>query len=190
LDENFRLDLLWWTTNIVNWNGVSYLEFSDHSYTITLDASSDGAPGGGPGLGGFNWATKEWFKCSPPSNMAGWHISDYELLAHVIACHLWGPSWSGVKVWGLTDSKPCEFLLRHGRSRINRRLAMARQVSFMEHRNSFMWVSGPIRSAENVLADCASRWRDPERRSTFWRTCQDLGFLPTELVVLPHMFCF
>jgi hypothetical protein len=190
LDENFRLDLDWWASNLSEWNGVSYLIFNDESYTVTLDASSDGAPGGGPGIGGFNWHTNQWFKCSPPPHMLGWHISDYELVAHIIACRLWGPTWSGKKIWGRTDSEPCELLLRHGRSRINRRLAMARAVSSMEHRLDFLWVSAPIRSKENVLADCASRWRDPERRQTFWRTCADLHIVPTELAITPDHFVF
>jgi hypothetical protein len=190
LDENFRLDLEWWLACISDWNGVSYLEFSDHSLTISLDASTDGAMGGGPGIGGFNWATNQWFKCSPPVDMAEWHISDLELLAHVVACHLWAPEWSGRKIWGLTDSEPAELLLRHGRSRINRRLAMARFVSSSEHKFDFMWISGPIRSKDNILADCASRWRDPERRETFWQTCLDLGIVPSEVSVDLHMFSF
>jgi hypothetical protein len=190
LDENFRLDLLWWSDNLVPWNGISYLQFSDQTFTVTLDASSDGAPGGGPGIGGFDWTSNQWFKCSPPPHMLDWPIADYELLAHIIACRLWGPSWRGKKIWGKTDSEPCEFLLRHGRSRINRRLAMARAVATLEHRLDFMWISAPIRSKENVLADCASRWRDPERRHTFWQTCVDLHIAPVEVIVSPEMFVF
>jgi hypothetical protein len=54
-------------------------------------------------------------------------------------------------------------LLHHGRTRINRQIAMAWAVSSLEHHMDFHWVSGPIHSAENVLADCASQWGDPER---------------------------
>jgi hypothetical protein len=125
-----------------------------------------------------------------PHHLHGWHISDYELLAHVVAIRLWGPSWYGFKVWGLTDSEPAELLLRHGRTRINRRLAMARTIASLEHTLGFMWVSGAVRSKDNVLPDCASRWRDPERRATFWQTCADLNLVPTERQILPLMLVF
>jgi hypothetical protein len=67
---------------------------------------------------------------------------------------------------------------------------MARAVSAMEHTGQFLWISAPIRLKDNVLADCASRWRDPERRRTFWHTCRELHLAPSELPVLPHMFLF
>jgi hypothetical protein len=34
---------------------VSFLEFVNHQNKVTLDASTDGTLGGGPGLGGFNF---------------------------------------------------------------------------------------------------------------------------------------
>ena len=134
--------------------------------------------------------TNQYFKCEVPVEWKDWHISDLELVCHLIAIRLWGDQWSGLRVWGLTDSEPCELLLRHGRSRINRRLQMARAISSLEHRLQFLWVSGPIRSKENVLPDCLSRWRDPERRQTFWQTCMDLGLHLTECFVSPDMFSF
>jgi hypothetical protein len=190
LDTNFGLDLQWWSDNLVEWNGVSFLSFGDFGNMVTLDASTDGAVGGGPGLGGVCWFLNQWFKTPVPDECQDWIIADLELLAHVVAFRLWGSAWCGLKIHGLTDSEPCELLLRHGRSRINHRLAMARFVAAMEHRLQFQWVSGGIRSADNVLADCASRWRDPERRETFWTTCARLNICPTERVVSCDMFSF
>jgi hypothetical protein len=190
LDENFRLDLCWWSANITGWNGISFLEFTDLDLKITLDASSHGALGGGPGLGGFNHATNHWFKCALPAQFSDWFIADLELLAHIVCFRLWSSQWFGLQVSGLTDSEPCELLLRHGRSRINRRLAMARVIASMEHQLSFLWISGGIRSAENILADCASRWGDPERRSTFWQTCVESNIVPVEDFVSFDMLCF
>jgi hypothetical protein len=190
LDENFRLDLSWWRSNIVGWNGVSFLEFSEFNNKVALDASSEGALGGGAGLGGFNFITDHWFKCSVPVQFAGWHISDLELLAHIVAIRLWGSQWRGYNIWGLTDSEPCELLLRHGRTRVNRRLAMARCIASLEHQLAFQWTSGPIRSKDNVLPDCASRWGSAERRDTFWRTCREANIVPTEDLVHDSLFVF
>ena len=145
LDNNFFLDLRWWEDNLTAWNGVSLLLFKDHQNMVALDASTDGSFDGGPGLGGFNFMSQEFFKCGVPEEWRNWHISDLELVCHIIAIRLWGIDWSGLQVWGLTDSEPCELLLRHGRSRVNRRLQMARTIASLEHRLQFIWVSGPIR---------------------------------------------
>ena len=155
---------------------------------VALDASSHGAVDGGPGLGAVSFRDQRWFKCCVPPAFKNWPICDLELLCHVVAFNMWGHLWKGEKIYGLTDSEPCELLLRHGRSRIPRRLEMARFVASAEHRLCFRWVSGPIRSEENILPDCASRWGDPERRSTFARTCEELNIRPTEDFVSPDMF--
>jgi hypothetical protein len=190
LDENFRLDLLWWRDNIVGWNGISFLEFSEFQNKVALDASSDSALGGGPGLGGFNFITNHWFKCSPPPQYHDWHISDLELLAHIVCFQLWSQQWYGYQIYGLTDSEPCKLLLWHSRSRKIRCLAMARTLAALEHRLSFLWISGSIHSVDNILPDCASRWGDPEHRATFWRTCGELGIVPVEDSVTSDMFLF
>jgi hypothetical protein len=46
-----------------------------------------------------------------PDSALGWHISDYDLLAHIVSMHLWGPNWASLRIWGLTDSEPCKMLL-------------------------------------------------------------------------------
>jgi hypothetical protein len=190
LDKNFRCDLDWWSSNLQHWNRVSFLDFAQHHNKVALDASTDGALDGGPGIGGFNFITNEWFKSTVPIHMQDWHISDLELIAHIIAIRLWGHHWRGFQIWGLTDSKPAQFLLHYGRSRVNRCLQMARTIASLEHQLGFMWVSGPIRSKENILPDCASRWHDPERRTTFWKTCEDLHIVPIERSVSPLMFVY
>jgi hypothetical protein len=190
LDNNFFLDIQWWRTNLRGWNGVSFMEFRDHQNVIALDASTGGALDGGPGIGGVNFISGQFFKCGVPAFMSKWIICDLELFAHIIAIRLWGPEWSGMRVWGLTDSEPSELLLRHGRSRVDLRIQLARVIASLEHRLSFCWVSGPIRSADNVLPDCLSRWGDPERWDTFWRTWALLGVPPVERDVTPDMFYF
>ena len=134
--------------------------------------------------------SNEWFKTSVPQSYRDWTVADLELLSHLVAIRLWGEEWYGLQIYGLTDSEPCELLLRHGRSRIKLRFAMARAISSLEHRLNFRWVSGPIRSKENVLPDCASRWREPERRATFWQTCNRLNICPLERSIPHEYFLF
>ena len=117
-----------------------------------------------------------------------WPICDLELAAHLICCFLWGHEWSGLEIWGLTDSEQTEYFLRNGRSRINRRLHMGRTLTALHLAGNYLWVPDGVRSAQNVLPDCASRWRDPERRQTFWQECADLNVVPHERTVTMDMF--
>ena len=151
LDASFRSDLLWWAQALESWNGVSYLEFHQFSNCIALDASTDGWWSGSPGVGGFNFVSNQFFKTGVPTECQGWHIADLELLGHLICIHLWGSSFRGYQIYGLTDSEPCEWFLRNGRSRIDVRLRMGRTICFLEHEWGFQWIPGGIRSAENVL---------------------------------------
>ena len=188
IDLNFWLDVKWWLENLENWNGVSFLEFSDFQNKIALDASTDGWLDGGPGLSGYNYMLDEFFMCGIPTECAHFKIADLELLAHLLCARVWGPGWSGLKVWGLTDNKSCELFLKNGRSRINHRVQMSRLLTSMEHRWHFLWFPDYIRSEKNILPDCGSRWRDPERRQTFWATCCQMGVSPQQIPIPREYF--
>ena len=168
LDRNFQLDVEWWVKNIRPWNGVSFLEFTDFNNKITLDASSNGYWNNRPGIGGFNYIRSEFFRCTIPDSLMWMDIADLELLAHLLAARLWGYSWRGLRIHGKTDSTPCEFLLRNGKSRIDHRLQMARLFTELQFKSQFLWIPDGIRSKANVYADCLSRWASKERRDTFY----------------------
>ena len=65
---------------------------------------------------------------------------------------------------------------------------MGRLFSSLQLHGDFMWHPGGVRSAQNLLPDCASRWRVPERREKFWSTCRELGIDPVERTVTDQMF--
>ena len=188
LDSSFKADIVWWHKNLVHWNGISTLSFTSFKNKVALDASTDGWMDGTPGLGGFNYLTCEYFKCPVPPEMQDWHICDLELLAHLICAHLWGGSFQGMEVHGLTDNSACEWFLKNQRSRIDKRVRMHRSFTTLQHRLGFLWFPDGVRSKKNVLPDCLSRWGCQERRETFWSEVSSLPLHPTELQVLPHMF--
>ena len=76
LDNEFGLDLRWWAENLSNWNGISFLEFQDFDNKVALDASTNGATDGGPGLGGFNFMSNQWFKTTVPNDCKDWSVAD------------------------------------------------------------------------------------------------------------------
>ena len=94
-----------------------------------------------------------------------------------------------MELHGFTDNEPCEFLLKNGKSRVEHRLDMSRLFCEMQAHFHFLWFPDGIRSKANILADCLSRWSDPERRATFYDTLASEGRVNAKRVeVLPHHF--
>ena len=116
LDEDFKLDVEWWHDMVSPWNGRSFL-VPVHSADISLDASSDAWLDGGPGIGGYNFVTHQFFATGVPPHMSSWYIGNLELFAYVIALSLWGDQWRGHTVSCLTDNEGVRFLLQNGRTR-------------------------------------------------------------------------
>ena len=189
LDDAFYADLKWWQHSLITTNGISFLDF-EPACEVTLDASSDGWHNGLPGLGGFNHATGEYFACTTPPEASEWHISDLELVCHLLAARLWSSSWRGLHIRGHTDNQACFYLLSNGKSRVDKRLRIARTFSTLQLEGQFIWEPAWISTHDNILADALSRSGDPKYREIFLSTCSRLGYQPKECVVTPRMFQF
>ena len=184
LPSDFHSDVLWWLRNIQNWNGISFLRFTQYHNKITLDASTNGYWNSRPGIGGFNFIRNEYFRCTVPDTYTLLRIEDLELVAHLLAARVWAWSWNGLKIHGKT-----EYLLKHGKSRSPHRLSMSRLFCEMQQHFRFLWFPDGIRSKNNILADCLSRWSVVERRNTFYSTLASEGRLSAKRVdIVPHHF--
>ena len=189
LDASFKADVAWWAESLRTTNGISFLQ-PVHTLEVSLDASGSGWYRGAPGIGGFNHQTGEYFACSPPLSCAGWHISDYELVAHLIAAKLWGNKWGSQQILGHTDNTACQALISKGKSQIDQRLRMARTFARQQLLHNFYWDSTWVSTHDNVLADALSRFGDPEARDLFFGVCMCLGISPIERIVTSDMFVF
>ena len=187
LDSEFRLDLEWWSAMLGSWNGRSFLE-PHHSAEITLDASSDGWPGGGPGIGCYNNITNEFVATGVPPELSAWPIADLELLAHLIALRAWDHGWYGHTISVLTDNESCRWLLQRGRSRDPRRLAMARILVARQFRGNFRLETGRISTTDNDLADSLSRLGQAGKWQGFLDRCSKWGVVPARIEVQPGWF--
>lgn len=189
LDPAFFADIRWWRQSLVSTNGISFLE---HNFTfkVSLDASSNGWFGNLPGLAGYNHDTNEYFACPPLPEMCDWHISDLELLCHILAARLWGEQWPKAQVRGLTDNMACYNLVSNGRSRVDLRLRMARTFATLQLEHDYLWVSEWISTKDNTLPDALSRLGDPGFHQIFQAECRRLGVSPTQCPVTPQMFDF
>ena len=189
LTQDFFQDINWWLAAVKNRNGVSFLVPESEAH-ISLDASSNGWFQGKPGLGGYNHHIHQFFSCTVPDEMSSWSIADLELLAHVVAYHLWAPKWELQYVTIHTDNQACFWLLTKGRSREDRRLCMSRWLSMEQVDKNFRAVSEWIPTTENSIADALSRPADPEQEKAFKDYCRTLSIAPTRCHVQPCHFDF
>ena len=155
---------------------------------VAIDASSSGWLDGGPGIGGFCFANNQYFATGVPSDMAGWHIGDLELVTHIVALRAWGHGWAGHVVNVLTDNEGCRHLIGNGRTRDPRRLQMARVIVGLQFRLNFRLESARISTHQNVLADALSRLGDQGMWHRFLATCTAANVLPSRIDISEDMF--
>ena len=170
-------------------NGISFLVPVSDCH-VSLDASSNGWHEGKPGIGGYNHALHQYFSCTVPDELLDWHISDLELVAHVIAYHLWAPKWENCQVTIHTDNEACYWLLTKGRSREEIHLQMSRWLAMQEISMDFRSTSAWIPTSENNLADALSRAGDPKQRQKFEEYCSSRPELPERCHVGSEHFNF
>ena len=189
LTRDFFQDIEWWLEAIKTRNGVSFL-VPVSTIHISLDASSNGWKNSTPGIAGYNHDNHQFFATTPPPHLQHLTIADLELLAHIIALHLWDHSWTNKQVTIHTDNQACWHLLRNGRSREDLRLRMSRWMATRQVVKEFRLTSEWIPTSENNLADALSRLDDPQQRRKFQEHCRSLRETPVECHVRPEYFIF
>jgi hypothetical protein len=185
LSDGFRKDLRWWKFQLDFWNGKSILDYSERKGIVTLDASKYGDFGNKPGLGAFNFENYEYYHRPVPDYMVGWDIGTLELVNHLVVARVWGPSWAGLEIIGYTDNQSAMHLLRHGRSRSEHRLDIAREFASIQQEFKFLWNSDYVNTKDNVLSDCLSRWGSSSAREKFSQLTS--GF-PIAEIFIPDSF--
>ena len=89
LNTSFRSYLMWWNLFLESWNGISMSEdpawksVPFHLYTDTSGSFGCGA-----------WSDQSWFQYSWPNGLKQQSIAAKELLPIVMACMVWGKTWS------------------------------------------------------------------------------------------------
>ena len=185
LSDGFQKDLHWWKIQLGYWNGKSILDYSERKGIVTLDASKFGENGRKPGIGAFNFDNSEYFHRPVPDYMADWDIGMLELVNHLVVARVWGHTWAGLEITGYTDNQSAMHLLRHGRSRSERRLDIARDFASIQQKYQFLWTSEYVNTKDNVLSDCLSRWASPDARDKFFELTEGL---PIREVFIPDSF--
>ena len=187
MDEAFRDDVQWWLEALQARNGVSFLVQESTSF-ITLDASTNGWFSGAPGIGAYNQHLNEYISVSPPPHLHQLHISDLELLAHVLVARAWGPQMASQHVIVYTDNSACFWLVHNGRSAWDHRLRMARLYAMSQIHNDYRAEPAWISTSDNWLADAYSRPAEEKSQNIMANFVNELGARPTQRHIFPEMF--
>ena len=139
-------------------------------------------------LGGFCFATNQYFATGVPAPLSSWHIGNLGLLAHVVALRVWGSGWSGRAVNVLSDDEDCRHLLGDGRTRDPRRLQVARIVVGLQFSGNFRIESARPSTDQDTLADALSRLGDGGVWQRFLTACSASSVVPHRVAVPEDVF--
>ena len=89
LNQEFRLDIQWWSDFLTSWHGVSSWLFPGMSSSTDLEVMSDAA--GSLEFGAY--FKNECFSGAGAPSQSHQSIAYKELFPVVVASHVWGPHW-------------------------------------------------------------------------------------------------
>ena len=159
LDEGCRSDIKFWCHLCNHWNGISFFYILKPISSIELRFFTDATPA--KGFGGF--FKDQWFSASWPIQITSLPQSSrssalFEMYPIVIACLLWGSSWTKKQIVVMSDNMTVVHIINKGRSSnafINR---MCRRVTWTSIMNNFQLKAAHVPGVNNKAADCLSRF--------------------------------
>ena len=130
---------------------VSYLPPSSNLPRLRMASDVSGSWGCGA------WYLTHWFQLQWNTQSAALPIMAKELLPVVLACAVWGQSWSGCRVTVLCDNQAVVACLRSRTCHDHHIMHMLRTLAFIEASHSFALSPQYISTTDNHLADDLSR---------------------------------
>ena len=170
LNCDFRADLQWWRTFVVDWNGVSVLP---DKRPISTEMVSDAS--GAWGCGAY-WHP-HWFQIQWSARAHPLPIAVKELLPIVIAVAVWGPRWAKSRVRCHCDNHSVVCDVRSRTSRHSHMMHLLRCLFFLEARYQLDLSCVHIPGALNDLADDLSR----DRLFSFFHKVPKANHYPTPI---------
>ena len=153
LNRDTRADLLWWSSFLRDWIGTSFFISPHWSHLSDLQVSTDaaGATGFGAYLDGL-WFAGRWL----PEQLSA-SIAFKELYPTVVAAHVWGHQWQGLRVQFLCDNRSVTDAISKRFCSDGALGGLLRSLFLAAARHSF-WVSAThVPGRLNSIADALSR---------------------------------
>ena len=152
LNTSFRSDLMWWNLFLESWNGISMLEdpaWKSVPFHLYTDAS------GSFGCGA--WSEQSWFQYSWPSGLKQQSIAAKELLPIVMACMVWGKTWSKNAVLVHCDNQAVVEVVNAGYCKDPHLMQLLRCLFFITTFFKISVKAAHIAGLRNTGADALSR---------------------------------
>lgn len=151
LNLGFRADLAWWQEFLAAWNGVSYLYPPRSFPKVHLYSDASGS------WGCAAWCGDAWFQVQWDARASSISIAEKELIPIILACEVWGQSWSGCQVICHCDNQSVVADLRSRTSKQKGMMHLLRCVVFVEASTQCSLSPVYIDTKANHLADALSR---------------------------------
>ena len=151
LNREFRSDLAWWHLFVQEWNGVSFLPPPPQLAVKEMASDASGSWGCGA------WHETKWFQLQWDVTSQEMAITAKELLPIVVACALWGPSWTDRCIRCHCDNQAVVACLRSRTIKHSHCMHMLQALAFLEARHCFHLQPVYINTKLNHLADDLSR---------------------------------
>lgn len=152
LNASFKSDLWWWHCFLGTWNGVAMMENSPETgQEIQLYTDASGSFGCGA------WWGVEWLQLQWPAGMEDWSIAHKELLPIVLACMVWGPQWTRLRIKVYCDNEAVVEVVAAGYSKESNLMHLLRCLFLVTAFHELVIIPVHIPGARNVVADAISR---------------------------------
>ena len=167
LSTECRKDLIWWSTYLRHFNGVSAIINTDDiqlSLEELIGSVFHVYAGDATLWGGGGWYMSQyWSRQFPdflrPTDIAV-HIKEFWTL--IASCWLWGDAWSGNCVYMFCDNDSVVDCITYQKPHDKDLLSLLREFLYVVCRKKFIPIARKIGTAPNYLADHISRRHDHE----------------------------
>ena len=147
-----RADILWWSTFIREWNGVSMM-WAINCQAPEIQVVSDASGSWGCGAHWLpHWFYFEWTPCLKSKS-----IQVQELFPVVVAAGIFGRLWKGKTVQFIVDNKSVVDILNSGYSKEAHLMHMIRVLVFLASHFQFWFMAAHIEGVKNTWANAISR---------------------------------
>ena len=172
-----QLDLQRWLDFLPTWNGVYFFDIPEWVPEADFELSSEAS--GKKGFGVYNngaWFYRTWLPAQQPLGMAY-----KELFPIVLACHIWGQSWSNKRIKFWCDNQSVVHILQSGTSKDDKIMHLVRGLFLVTAKFNFRVCAEHILGKTNHIADSLSCFNLQEffylarklipHQSTYQRAC-------------------
>ena len=159
LNSSYRSDLLWWSSFMETWNGISMIPESQGHSPIEMWTDASGSYG----CGAISTHLRLWIQLQWPSRSHfGFNSTDQsilwkELVPIVIACAVWARYWRGRAVIVHCDNTGAVAVVNSGYSRESPIMHLLRCLFFIRATYQFSLYAVHISGSQNSWADALSR---------------------------------